>query len=377
MGEGLDFNIFNSIILAGICQGIVFSLVVFFSKKYRSKSTLFLTTLIFCFSINNFGYYLMDIALISRKQFFIWLYFPNALLSPPVFYCYICSFLDQEKKFSFREKLLYLPFAIALFLVVLYKIAAIAKYDNDAFYSFLDPLPNLVEFSGIIFSQIVLVYCFVKIYKFEKQHRKTEIHLSYSGLNWLKWIIGSLFFLSFLWAFEMVNSVINGVSQAFYMLWIGMSVMTYWLGHIGIYKFGVVQERKKIRNYSIENKSKYAPVKQKNEHIIQIENRLVNQKGFLDPSVTLDKIAEELHLSKSHLSRIFNAEMQISFPDYLNKLRVEEAKSHLQNPDFANYTLIAIGLEAGFNSKTTFNNVFKKVTGMTPSDFKNSPPDQS
>ncbi|UPT72306.1 MAG: helix-turn-helix domain-containing protein [Flavobacterium sp. JAD_PAG50586_2] len=67
-----------------------------------------------------------------------------------------------------------------------------------------------------------------------------------------------------------------------------------------------------------------------------------------------------------------NTELKTSFPDYINQLRIKEAQYYLKHPDFSNYTLVAIGLEAGFASKTTFNNTFKKVTGMTPSEYKNS-----
>jgi AraC-like DNA-binding protein len=159
--------------------------------------------------------------------------------------------------------------------------------------------------------------------------------------------------------------------RTFYPLWLGMSIMIYWLGHIGIYKFGIQQERKQLRSYSIKTKIYPVAEKQKNEHIVTIEKLVKKEKRYLDASLTLDKIAEELNLSKSHLSRIINSELGTGFPEYINSLRVEEAKHYLNNPAFANYTLVAIGLEAGFNSKTTFNNAFKKATGLTPSEFKN------
>jgi AraC-like DNA-binding protein len=81
-------------------------------------------------------------------------------------------------------------------------------------------------------------------------------------------------------------------------------------------------------------------------------------------------LSTELDLSRSHLSRIINSELKTTFSDYINLLRVNEAKKYLLQPDFSNYTLVAIGLEAGFNSKTTFNSAFKKFAGMTPSAFK-------
>lgn len=86
--------------------------------------------------------------------------------------------------------------------------------------------------------------------------------------------------------------------------------------------------------------------------------------------MTLEKTAEALELSQGHLSKIINTELDVSFKDYINALRVEEAKSYLSDGDFSNYTLVAIGLEAGFNSKSAFNASFKKITGQTPSQFK-------
>ena len=150
-----------------------------------------------------------------------------------------------------------------------------------------------------------------------------------------------------------------------------MSVMIYWLGHIGIYKFGILEERKQIRNYSIKNEAMQIREKPKNEHVAAMERLIVDGRLYLDANLTLDKVADELNISKGHLSRIINSEMGNGFPDYINALRVKEAKRYLTNPEFSNYTLVAIGLEAGFNSKTTFNHAFKKLTGLTPSEFKN------
>ena len=82
--------------------------------------------------------------------------------------------------------------------------------------------------------------------------------------------------------------------------------------------------------------------------------------------------AEKLGLSKSYLSRLIHAERHTSYSDYINSLRVKEAKLIIQNPESEKFTLIAIGLEVGFNSKSAFNNAFKKHGGLTPSEFKKS-----
>jgi AraC-like DNA-binding protein len=62
--------------------------------------------------------------------------------------------------------------------------------------------------------------------------------------------------------------------------------------------------------------------------------------------------------------------MKKNFYDLVNGYRVEEAKRLLLDPKNTNYTILSVGFEAGFNSKTTFNTVFKKFTGLTPTDFR-------
>ncbi|HPJ10695.1 MAG TPA: helix-turn-helix transcriptional regulator, partial [Flavobacterium sp.] len=151
----------------------------------------------------------------------------------------------------------------------------------------------------------------------------------------------------------------------------GISFVTYWLGYMGIYKFGIIAERKQLKRYAEQAKPTYTILeKQKSSHIKAFEHLIVDQRRYLDSDLTLDRIAEELDLSNSYLSRIIKAELGVGFVDYVNTLRVEEAKRYLLNPEFSNYTLVAIGIEAGFNSKSAFYSSFKKITGQTPSDFK-------
>jgi AraC-like DNA-binding protein len=62
--------------------------------------------------------------------------------------------------------------------------------------------------------------------------------------------------------------------------------------------------------------------------------------------------------------------MKKNFYDLVNGYRVEEAKRLLLDPKSFNYTILSVGFEAGFNSKTTFNTVFKKFTGLSPTEFR-------
>jgi len=70
------------------------------------------------------------------------------------------------------------------------------------------------------------------------------------------------------------------------------------------------------------------------------------------------------------LSQIINENFNRNFYDLINEYRVKEVKKCLSNQKYNNFTLLGIAYECGFNSKASFNGVFKKFTGLTPSEFK-------
>ena len=86
----------------------------------------------------------------------------------------------------------------------------------------------------------------------------------------------------------------------------------------------------------------------------------------------MEKLSEEQSISVSVLSKIINNYSSYNFSDYINSLRIEQAKKLLNNANFASYTIVAIGLESGFNSKSTFYSAFKKFTSQTPSEYRGS-----
>lgn len=75
-------------------------------------------------------------------------------------------------------------------------------------------------------------------------------------------------------------------------------------------------------------------------------------------------------IPRQHLSEVLNIHMKTSFQDYINKCRVEEFAKSLKEEKYKNYTLMGITNEVGFKSKSSFNTTFKKIKGVTPSEFK-------
>jgi AraC-like DNA-binding protein len=93
------------------------------------------------------------------------------------------------------------------------------------------------------------------------------------------------------------------------------------------------------------------------------------EQPWLEPELTLAELAHRLRTNTSLLSHVINTGCGLNFNDFVNSYRIAEAQRKLQDVRFAHYSLIGIALESGFNSKSTFNRVFKKLTGRTPGEI--------
>jgi AraC-like DNA-binding protein len=107
-----------------------------------------------------------------------------------------------------------------------------------------------------------------------------------------------------------------------------------------------------------------------NEIVLKITTLMDNERLYQETELTLQDLAKKLDYPSHQVSQAINDGMNKNFYDLVNGYRVEEAKRLLLNPKNRNYTILSVGFEAGFNSKTTFNTVFKKFTGLTPTEFR-------
>jgi AraC-like DNA-binding protein len=95
------------------------------------------------------------------------------------------------------------------------------------------------------------------------------------------------------------------------------------------------------------------------------------EKPYIDSNLTLISLAEKLSISPHNFSEVINTQLNKNFFDFINQYRVEEAKKLLTDPHKQHLKILAIAYDAGFNSKTSFNTIFKKFTKLTPSEYRN------
>lgn len=148
-----------------------------------------------------------------------------------------------------------------------------------------------------------------------------------------------------------------------YPLFVGMALITYWLG---------IQGFNKKDNQIIKVKTILDPKEKQflNALSKKIEHLMVNDKIFKNPDLNLSLLSKELGVKSYLITKCLNVVIGKKFNDYINEYRIIELKELLKNPKNKNYTLLSLAFDSGFNSKASFNRAVKKLTGKSPSDLK-------
>ena len=199
-------------------------------------------------------------------------------------------------------------------------------------------------------------------------------------LGWLRKLV---IVFGIVWTALIIITVIHHVFNLFSMvfctdsLFLTLSVFVILIGYFGLkQKFIFENELEQEQPVLAEEKMKYSGSTLKDdeatEYTEQLAEYMLTEKPYLNPELTLTELASQIDISTHHLSQIINEQFKQNFFEYINQFRVEEVKTRINNPKFENYSLLGIALDSGFNSKSSFNRIFKKFTNQTPSQFKSA-----
>ena len=366
-------SVFNFLMIAGVVQGFLFNALTFFSRKRVEYPVLFLNLFVLFLSLNNLQSWFIDKGIIANSFFTI----PFYVLLAPMFHAFLVHYLGIENKRSPFFKLTALVFILELIArsVIVYQLnQGLLNENHMVLYNAIEDAITLC-FSLFIFYHVLKV-----LFRYQKLY---DAILSYDDLKWIKRLIQLGGVVLLLWAVAVLLNLVSETIKApysYYPLRLATSIFIYWIGYQGFFRFVILQERKGLRKKIRANQEVKLIQGIQTENDTK-ENReakvfdemnafVINEQKYLDPYLSLEKLAEEMKASVSSLSKLINTQSNKNFPDYINALRVEEAKKLLSDASFEAYTIVSIGLECGFNSKSTFYSAFKKFTGQTPTQYR-------
>lgn len=132
----------------------------------------------------------------------------------------------------------------------------------------------------------------------------------------------------------------------------------------------LTRHKKKIKKRLEKYKTSALDPERADEIVPKLLEFMEGEKVFLNPDLTLKELSQRLRIHYNHLSRIINERFGLSYNDFINQYRIEEAKRRLSDSAFKGKTVLEILYDTGFYSKSVFNTAFKKFTGMTPTEYR-------
>ncbi|GAB5408427.1 MAG: helix-turn-helix domain-containing protein [Balneolaceae bacterium] len=376
-----NFNLYSMPLLILIGQGYLFAVILFvryFQKRKTSDLLLALLLVItglrcVAYTIGFMGWY--DVYQNTKINYFL---FDYSLILGPLVYFYVKSITNPD--FKFRRKdlwhtapwLLYVGLQMFIYIYDVQQ-PGFDEVQNGILYVKINfSIGIYMVILGII-SRIAYFFFAVKIfYEFRDKIKQFFSNTYKVELNWLRNFLVvylALFVLRILFTFT---------NQFFYQLtwtqnwwWYFLaSIVVVYLGMMGIFAdLGKLSELRFVEPGPEPEDQKslgqeILPIKEK------LEDYMDEEKVFLNPDLTLSELSKLIEVPSNQLSKVINSGFGKNFNDFVNEYRVEEVKGALSDPQYAHFSILGIAFECGFNSKATFNRVFKKFTGHSPSEYQ-------
>jgi len=375
--------IYTTLLNIAIFEGMILGLVILRSSLFNSNSNKYLAYLLFALSFVLLNYVFEIEGTFTTYPFLRFIDDIEWVFLLPVFmFLFIINRIDDTVKNRQKHYLYYIPFVYSSIVSITYDLSNVAELykipDSSIF------LLNIFRLIQLLFAVILIpllpLYSYFMIRHLKDPQEK----------KWVITLLTIIYLLLFVWLITYMTGVFFGldISSTMSVLALCATFVMHWTAYIGIYKYKLAKNKVAIYNFlnnepaisltNLEIVQSNIPQEYKesitadNLYFQKLELLCKDQHIYTDSTLNREKVAEKLGISAGYVSQIVNTITGDNFAHYINNYRVEAVKEMISNPEYENYNLLTMGLEAGFTSKTTFYNSFKKVTGQTPNEYKNT-----
>lgn len=348
--------------------------------------------------LSQLGFYYIEIGEYEQHVRFSQFVFGTLLLHAPMLYFYVQAQLDPNFTFSFKSLIHLTP-------LVFFYLLHIPEFSQNVgvticskhFGCYLSNKPCSVVYN---FSKLILnsFYIMLSFFTFRDLYKPIEKRSAKVKINYL-WVKILLFVALSLNVFIIIYRLLE-VSKI-YIFPKGLFVMNIVISaYILVFSFvgsnftGILDFLKLLSKLFVYLKVKIAfrfnnEVKE-DEQMPELDNGIIafglgedtiekyfvllkkfmqEKKPFLEQHLTRVKLAEMLEIPSHHLAYIIKLKYNQTFNDFINTYRLDLLLEMLDDQKYANFTLLALAYECGFNSKSTFNRFFKSHLGKTPTEI--------
>jgi AraC-like DNA-binding protein len=367
-------SVFNKIveifIYSGIVQGFFFALIINRNKRWKKKSNKILALLLIILSISIAHSVFIDVNISALK-----IKEPFILLIGPLLFFYILEILSP-RSFTWADIIHLVPFLF--FVSIILPSTALDTFDNYFVVGDVDRLSL-----GIwIFTIIQFAFYWWKIVK-RINLSQASLQMEFSNLEGktLLWVKNFLHILGICLLVLTITIPIvlhtKNYELVDMIVCLSLVVTVFVLAYEGLFQEDIFSNRNSLESIESEQNSekeneKSRQLNQNNSELMQkLQTFMVEKKPYLEEGLTLTGLAQQLNMTRNQLSSLINSNTGENFYSFINKYRVEEVIKIFSDPQKKNYTILAMAYEAGFPSKSSFHNIFKKITGLTPTEYLN------
>lgn len=359
--------------IAGIAIALIF-IGFIVSHKPLLRGDVFLAV------INVLLIFFLTIDLLLQRQVnavLVIAYQTVAFLLFPAFFLYGLSILGDSLRMLwilFVPAGLLVAFMLTDFLAIHGGSAEYAEY----IYRYPTAIYHVFFKTQLVLSIAGLIWFLRRLRRYHEQLRDSFSSLTVVELKWLR-LVSLVFLVSAVvslivfviynfnheWIpLELINQIINSfmVATIFYMSFHGIRLYTL---------RAFLQSQPTLKSEERESApARVAPTPVLEDIQVRLRRLMIEEKLYLEPQLQLPQVASRLNVSTNLLSQTINQLEKKNFYELVNHYRIDHFKTLLQNPARSHLSILALGLESGFNSKASMNRVFKEFTGQTPSQFQ-------
>ena len=365
------------IIIISVFLGLSLGLFLLWNKSAKNKANTYLGILVLCITLFFLPHFFARYGLLERLHYVIGLPRIIPFLFGPLTLLYVRA--CTQKGFQMRN-IDWLHF-IPAFLMLLncWPDITASVGEKIANQSFFAKTGQVSDYAWIWLLKVIhpLIYFGLSVQLIFKYRQHVSNAASFIDTAFHRWLLTFIFILS-VPILGLLLFVFTEFGR-FSLMILSMGLMTFLLAiyiatlvkptlfHAFPYQMPIpISTATKKQKYENSNLKEA----QKEQYLQKLKSFMHQHKPFQEPELTLAQLSDKVKIPTHYLSQVINEKLEVNFLDFINNYRVKEAQVKLIDPTLSHYTILAIAYEAGFNSKSTFYAAFKKVTGMTPSQFR-------
>lgn len=359
----------------GAIQGIIYAFILFKSVSYNKLANRLLATILFLLS---YRLLIQIMRLFDIGYYDSWYYVMIDLcwIHGALIYFYTKAQTQPHLKFKRKDWIHLLPVIIQIGISVFVRLQNLYWDGTKESLSWLGYYGYVVWMNNatiyIIASALIILYAYKSHKLLNSIHENFEI--ADKKLLWIKRIIRSfLIYFSIVLLVLLIDLAVyksaNDTSYFYfirfyyYPFFMGIAVLTYWIGLEGF-------SRRNDPETAVKNTLSTDELERLKVISKKLQQAMEEDKLYKDQELSVNSLAKQLDIKPYLISRCLSEINQIRFNDYVNAYRVKEVQTLLQDTTNSKYTLLSLAMDAGFNSKSSFNRAIKKQLGISPSELK-------